>query len=67
MEKEEIKKDVTVEDIEAVTPKVRALQVDPIVIATFGDLSYQLKTYLNYLYKATGYTFPSKPQVGPGD
>ena len=65
MENEETKKDVTVEEIEAVVPKVRALHLDPIIIATFGDLSNQMKDYLNYLYKATGYTFPSRPQVYP--
>lgn len=58
---------ITAEELETVQPKERSLVLDPIVIATFGDLAIQLKTYLNSLYRATGYTSLSKPQSDPDD
>jgi hypothetical protein len=53
---------ITAEELETVQPKERSLVLDPIVIATFGDLASQLRTYINSLCKATGYTSQSKPQ-----
>ena len=58
---------ITAEELETVQPKERSLVLDPIVIATFGDLAIQLKTYLNSLCRATGYTSLSKPQSDPDD
>jgi hypothetical protein len=60
MEKTDVKP--TAEELETVQPKERSLVLDPIVIATFGDLAGQLRAYINSLCKATGYTSPSKPQ-----
>jgi len=53
---------ITVEELEAVQPKERPLILDPIVITTFGELASQLRTYINSLCRATGYTSQSKPQ-----
>lgn len=61
-----VKKEIRIEEIEAIQPKERPLYLEPIVIAHFGDICNELKQYINCLYKATGYTFPSKPQCGPG-
>jgi hydroxymethylpyrimidine/phosphomethylpyrimidine kinase len=60
MEKSNVK--ITAEELETVQPKERSLVLDPIVIATFGDLASQLRAYINCLCKATGCTFQSKPQ-----
>ena len=60
MEKADVK--ISVEELETVQPKERSLTLDPIVIATFGDLAIQMRAYLNSLCRATGYTCPSKPQ-----
>jgi hypothetical protein len=53
---------ITAEELEAVQPRERPLILDPIVITTFGELASQLRTYINSLCKATGYTSQSKPQ-----
>jgi len=60
MDKSNVK--ITVEELEAVQPKERPLVLDPIVIASFGDLAAQLRAYISCLYKATGYTSQSTPQ-----
>ncbi len=53
---------ITAEELETVQPKERSLVLDPIVIATFGDIASQLRAYINSLCRATGYTCQSKPQ-----
>ena len=53
---------ITAEELETVQPKERSLVLDPIVVATFGDLAHQLRVYISSLCKATGYTSQSKPQ-----
>lgn len=53
---------ITAEELETVQPKERSLVLDPIVVATFGDLAIQLKAYINSLCRVTGYTSQSKPQ-----
>ncbi len=53
---------ITAEELEAVQPRERPLILDPIVITTFGELASQLRTYINSLCRATGYTSQSKPQ-----
>jgi hypothetical protein len=65
MEKSNVK--ITVEELEAIQPKERPLVLDPIVIATFGDLAKDLRMYISCLYKATGYTSQSKRQADLDD
>jgi hypothetical protein len=60
MEKGDVK--ISAEELETVQPKERSLKLDPIVIATFGDLAKGLQAYINSLCRATGYTSQSKPQ-----
>jgi len=58
---------ISAEELEAIQAKERPLVLDPIVIATFGDIAIDLRHYLNSLCKATGYTYQSKPQSDPDD
>ena len=58
---------ITAEELETIQPKERSLVLDPIIIATFGDIASELRIYINSLCRATGYTFQSKPQSDPVD
>lgn len=53
------------EELEAIQPKERPLVLDPIVVATFGQLAQQLETYFNSVCRVTGYTSQSRQRSCP--